>query len=264
MSDNHLNILHELMAAQEAGQSVALATIVKARGSVPRHAGTKMLIYANGRSTGTIGGGEMESRVVEAAVQAIKDQRPLTLPYSLVSPERGDPGVCGGDLEIYIEPYLPPETLFIIGCGHVGRALAYVGQWLGYRVVVTDDREALVSPELIPGADVYLPGAFADALQAHPIHARTYVAVVTRNIMVDKEVLPQLLPTDAPYIGVMGSRRRWEETKALLFADGVEASALERIVSPIGIELQAETPEEIAISILSQITLQRRSVVNSN
>ncbi|MCP5096813.1 MAG: hypothetical protein GY943_14775, partial [Chloroflexi bacterium] len=229
MSENHLHILNELMTAQEAGKSVALATIVKAHGSVPRHTGSKMLIYENGRTSGTIGGGEMESRVVQEAVKAIAAQRPLTLPYTLVSPERGDPGVCGGDLEIYIEPYLPPHTLFIIGCGHVGRALAHLGHWLGYRVVVTDDREALVTPELIPDADVYLPGAIETALATHPISARTYIALVTRNIMVDKDVMPCILSTPAPYIGVMGSRRRWQETKTLLLAEGVQETALQRI-----------------------------------
>ncbi len=257
MSNNY-HILQELLSAQKAGEAVVLATIVKATGSVPRHAGTKMLLYENGRFSGTIGGGEMESRVVEEAKAALAEDKPRLMRYSLVSPERGDPGVCGGQVEIYLEPHAPPVTLFVVGCGHVGRALAYLGHWLGYQVVVTDDREELATPELVPGADVYLPGVFEQVIKAHPITRRTFVTAVTRNVAVDRIVLPQLLQTPAPYIGVMGSRRRWQETEKLLLADGVSKEALQRIHSPLGLELHAETPQEIAVSILAEIMMLRQ------
>ena len=252
-----MKILTELIAAQNNGEPVVLATVVKARGSVPRHAGAKMLVYENGRISGTIGGGEMESRVIQEALAALKDGQPRTIPYSLVSPEQGDPGVCGGEMEIYVEPYLPPATLLVVGCGHVGRAIAHLGHWMGYRVVVTDDRQELVTPELIPHADVYLPGSIEQAIEKSPITMNTYITMVTRNVMVDREALPMLLNSPAPYIGVMGSKRRWNETKKLLLADGIAEENLKRIHSPIGLELNAETPEEIALSILSQITQQR-------
>ncbi len=252
-----MKILNELLAAQETGESVVLATVVKARGSVPRHAGAKMLIYENGRTSGTIGGGEMEARVVQEAAEVLKDNQPRVIPYSLVSPEQGDPGVCGGEMEIYLEPYLPPVTLLIVGCGHVGRALAHLGQWLGYRVVVTDDREDLVTPHLIPHADLYLPGNIEDAIKTSPITMNTFITLVTRNVMVDRVVLPLLLNSPAPYIGVMGSKRRWQETQKLLLADGISKDALQRVHSPIGLELNAETPAEIALSILSEITQLR-------
>ena len=253
-----MKLLQELLAAQNAGEPVVLATVVKARGSVPRHAGTKMLIYENGRTSGTVGGGEMEARVIQEAAHALKDGLPRTVPYSLVSPEQGDPGVCGGEMELYLEPYLPPVTLLVVGCGHVGRALAHLGHWLGYRVVVTDDREALVTPQLIPHADVYLPGSIEQAITASPITSNTFITVVTRNVLVDRLILPVLLASPAPYIGVMGSRRRWNETKQLLLADGISEDALQRIHSPLGLELNAETPEEIALSVLSEITMLRR------
>ena len=252
-----MKILTELITAQNNGELVVLATVVKARGSVPRHAGAKMLVYENGRISGTIGGGEMESRVIQEALAALKDGQPRMIPYSLVSPEQGDPGVCGGEMEIYVEPYLPPATLLVVGCGHVGRAIAHLGHWLGYRVVVTDDRRKLVTPELIPHADVYLPGSIEQAIEKSPITMNTFITMVTRNVMVDREALPILLNSPAPYIGVMGSKRRWNETKKLLLADGIAEENLKRIHSPIGLELNAETPEEIALSILSQITQQR-------
>jgi xanthine dehydrogenase accessory factor len=217
-----------------------------------------MLIFGDGRTRGTIGGGEMESRVVAAAREAMADGTTRLVPYSLVDPGRGDPGVCGGSVEIFVEAYLPPHTLYVIGAGHVGRALASLGKWLGYRVVVHDDRAELVTPELVPEADALLSGPIDAALAAQPVDARTCVALVTRNVLVDRGILPHLLATPAPFIGVMGSRRRWEETKRLLLADGVAPEALARVTSPIGLELNAESPAEIAVSIMAQIIMAQR------
>lgn len=252
------SILTELLAAQEQGEPVVLATVIKAQGSVPRHAGTKMLVYEDGRISGTIGGGEVESRVIGEALQTLQDNKPRVLPYSLVDPDRGDPGVCGGEMEIYLEPYLPPATVFVIGCGHVGQKVADLAHWLGYQVVVSDDREELATPEHIPRADVYLPGTITQALQTHPVTRNTFVVLVTRNVEVDREILPHIVRTPAPYIGVMGSRRRWTETKKRLQADGLSGAQLARVHSPIGLELNAETPAEIAVSILSEIIMLRR------
>lgn len=258
MSDN-LRIVTELLAAQQAGEPVVLATIIKSRGSVPRHSGSKMLIYGNGRTSGSVGGGEMESRVVQEALLALKDGRTRLLPYSLVAPDRGDPGVCGGEVEVYLEPYAPQATLLVVGCGHVGQAVAELGHFLGYRVVVTDDREALASPDVIPNAAAYLPGSFADALAQNPINASTFIVLVTRNVLVDREIVPLLIHSPAAYIGMMGSSRRWAETKRLLLEDGLTAEDLARIQAPIGLEIAAETPEEIAVSIMAQVIQLRRA-----
>ncbi len=259
MSDNNLRILTELLAAQQSGEPVVLATIIKARGSVPRHSGSKMLVFGDGRISGSIGGGEMESRVVAEALKALEDGRTRVLPYSLVAPQKGDPGVCGGEVEIYLEPYAPPATLFVIGCGHVGQAVAELGHFLGYRIVVTDDREALATPEIIPNADLHLPGSFADALVQNPITANTYIVMVTRNVLVDRDIVPLLIHSPAHYIGMMGSDRRWAETKRLLIEDGLNAEDLARIQAPIGLEIEAETPEEIAVSIMAEIIKLRRT-----
>lgn len=252
------SLFHELLAAQEAGETVVLATVIKARGSVPRHAGAKMLVYADGRTSGTIGGGELEARIVAAALDMFADPQPRIIPYALVDPARGDPGVCGGEMEIFMEAYQPPATVLVVGCGHVGQAVAGLAHWLGYRVIVTDDRVELATPEHIPDADVYLPGVFADVLLQLTITANTYVVVVTRNVMVDQQVLPRLAPTRAPYIGVMGSRRRWAETQRLLLENGLPEADLARFHSPIGLELNAEDPQEIAVSIMAEIIKFRR------
>lgn len=257
-NDKNPQIVSALQAAQEAGETVVLATIVKARGSVPRHAGAKMIVYENGRSLGTVGGGELEARVRTAAQQVFQDGLPQTLPYSLVDAARGDPGVCGGEVEVYLERYQPPVTILIFGCGHVGQAVASLASWMGYRVVVADDRPELAAPDVIPDADVHIAGSIDDVLAAVTITRSTYIVVVTRNVLVDREILPKLAHSPAPYIGVMGSRRRWAETSRLLLEDGLPEAELSRFHSPIGLELNAEDPPEIALSIMAEIILLKR------
>lgn len=257
-NDHNPQIINELLAAQEAGETVVLATIVKARGSTPRHAGAKMILYENGRSSGTIGGGELEARVRTVAQEVFQDGQPRTIPYALVDPKRGDPGVCGGELEIYCERYQPPATVLVMGCGHVGQAVASLAKWMGYRVVASDDRPELATAAALPEADVVVPGSMDDLLSVAPITSNTFVVVVTRNVGVDREILPTLARSPAPYIGVMGSRRRWAETVRLLQEDGLPESALARFHSPIGLELNAEDPQEIAISILAEIVMLHR------
>ena len=255
-------ILRELLAAIDDGQPVALATVVGTRRSVPRHAGTKMLVYRDGRQTGTIGGGEMEARVITEAVAALADGRTRVLDYQLVEPTSGDPGVCGGEVQIYLEPHMPAPTIYIVGCGHVGRAVADLAHWLEYRVVATDDRPELATAEQMPHADVVIGGAITDALSQAPVTPDTHVVVVTRNVDLDLEILPHLVRTEARSIGVMGSNRRWDTTRGRLLESGVTEAELERVIAPIGIELHAETPEEIALSILAEIVQLRRAPVD--
>jgi xanthine dehydrogenase accessory factor len=259
MKDFTTQILTELLEAQMGGTPVVLALVVKARGSVPRHSGAKMLVYEDGRISGTIGGGEMESRVIEEAQAALNTGQPRLLTYALVAPDRGDPGVCGGEVEIYLEPYLPPATVYVIGCGHVGQAVAHLAHWLGFRVVVNDDRPELASPDVIPNANAYVPGPFTEVLARQPLTRSSYVVLVTRNVKVDLEILPHLVDTPAPYVGVMGSQRRWAHTRQLLQERGLTDAQLAVFHSPIGLELQAETPEEIAVSIMAEIIKARRA-----
>ena len=246
-------LLTELVDAVDGGRPVVLATIVGTEGSVPRHAGAKMIVHSDGTTTGTIGGGEVEALVRDEALATLKDRRPRLRRYTLNDPELGDPGICGGTMTIYLEPYMTPRTVYVIGAGHVGRSVVDLADWLGYRTVVVDDRTDLVTEEAMPNAVVRFAGSVQDALDEHPADETTAIVVVTRSHELDALIVPRLLETPAPYIGVMGSKRRWATTREALAESGTPVEALERLHVPIGLSIGAETVEEIAVSIMSQI-----------
>jgi xanthine dehydrogenase accessory factor len=252
-------VLRELATAVEQGRPVVLATVVATRRSVPRRPGTKMLVYPDGRIVGTVGGGEMESRVVAEAQAAFGTRGPQLLDYALVEPARGDPGVCGGEVQIYLEPYMPAHTVVVVGGGHVGRAVVDLADWLGYRTVVVDDRAERLTEEEMPNATERHVGSSSEVLPTLEITDDTSIAVVTRSVERDVEAIPLLLQTPARYIGVMGSDRRWSEVKRALSEAGIGEGELARVHAPIGIEINAETLEEIAVSIMSEIIRVRRS-----
>ena len=255
-------LLAELLAAVERREPVVLATVVDSRRSVPRRPGSKMLVYGDGRIAGTIGGGEMESRVVSEALDALSAGRPRRLTYSLLDPTTGDPGVCGGEVELYLEPHMPTSTIFVVGIGHVGKAVVELASWLGYRVVAWDDRsEVAESPirQADGGELTVLTGSIAEAVTSEPIDAHTRVVMVTRNVSLDVDLLPPLLASPAPYIGLMGSERRWSTTRQKLADAGVPAEDLGRVHAPIGVEIAAETPAEIAVSIMAEVIGHERA-----
>lgn len=256
---DNVRILRELNAAVTAGRPVALATVVATRRSVPRHAGTKMLVYADGTTIGTVGGGEMEAKVIAAAQETLEQGRSRMVDYELVNPKEGDPGICGGELTLYLEPYMPPHTIYVIGCGHVGRTVVDLAHWLGYSTIAIDDRPDMVTEEAMPNADVRFSGTVTEAIAAHPVNIDSSIIVVTRSPEVDVRILPDLLATPARYIGVMGSKTRWRSTREQLIANGSAAEDLDRLHVPIGIDLNAETLEEIAVSILSEVIQVNRS-----
>jgi xanthine dehydrogenase accessory factor len=246
-------LLAELSEAVGRARPVVVATIVETARSVPRHAGAKMLVYGDGTTSGTVGGGQVESLIRTDALAALDDGATRLKQYTLEDPERGDPGICGGTMTISLEPYMPPHTIFVIGCGHVGRAVIDLAHWLGYRTVANDDRSELVTEDALPNAEVRLVGPVAEALDAEPVYENTSIVVVTRSHDLDVEIVPQLLATPARYIGVMGSKRRWSATRDRLIESGVAADEIDRIHVPIGIDIGAETVEEIAVSIMSEI-----------
>ncbi|MHB8627964.1 MAG: XdhC family protein [Aggregatilineales bacterium] len=246
------------LEAQERGQAAALATVIRVVGSVPRHTGSKMLVWLDGRIIGTVGGGALEARIVKDAQAAMADGQTRIVSYTLNDLRDGDPGVCGGTVEAFIEPLQITPTLLVIGCGHVGKALAELGKWVGYRVLVSDDRPEFCNAAHIPNMDGYIVCAPGEVPSRVSIDQHTYVAAVTRGLPVDVDLIPALLNTPAPYVGLIGSRRRWALTAKALEEKSITREQLTRLHAPIGLELQAETPQEIAVSILAEITMTRR------
>ncbi len=250
-------IYQALVEIEKNHESAALCTVVKSEGSTPRHVGSKMLVYPDGHFIGTVGGGDLEHRVIDEAWVALGDGQSRLLHYSMVDPSRGDPGLCGGQVEVFVEPILPDPLVVIIGAGHVGKAIVHLAKWLGFRVAVSDDRAELCNPEATPEADAYYPVRMGELPKHVKIDRRTFIILTTRGSNVDVDGLAPLLDLPAAYIGVIGSRRRWASTVKGLKAQGVSEEKLAKVHSPIGLELQAETPEEIAVSIMAEILMIR-------
>ncbi len=253
-----MNPIYQALAEATAkSEPVALCTVVKSQGSTPRHVGSKMLVYSDGHFIGTVGGGDLEHRVIDEAWMAMGDGESRLLHYNMADPSRGDPGVCGGQVEVFVEPVLPPPMLVIIGAGHVGKAVAHLAKWLGFRVAVSDDRTEFCNKETTPDADAFYPVPMQDLPSQLKIDRRTYLVLTTRGSSVDAAGLPALLATPAAYIGVIGSRRRWATTVKALKDSGLTDDAFARVHSPMGLELHAETPEEIAVSIMAEVLMVR-------
>jgi xanthine dehydrogenase accessory factor len=216
-----------------------------------------MIVFPDGQIIGTVGGGELENRVRAEALQAMKDGTSRLKTYKLNDPARGDAGVCGGQVEVFVEPIQPPSDLVIVGGGHVGKAVAHLGKWLGFRVIVSDDRHEFCTPAANPDADEFFPVSMSELPLQLKITPRTIVILTTRGSQIDVAGLPALLETSAGYIGVIGSRKRWGETCKQLNEIGITDEQLGRVHSPIGLSIGAETPEEIAVSILAEVIKTR-------
>jgi len=252
-----MSVYRAITDLENENEAGAFCIVVNSRGSTPRHTSSKMLVYPDGRIVGSVGGGELENRVITEALQAIQDGKPRFLQYSMTDPAQGDPGVCGGQVEIFVEPIQPKPILAIIGGGHVGKAVAHLAHWLGFRVVVSDDRPEFCTPKTVPDADEFYPCPMADLPRQLKITPWTYIILTTRGVSVDVPGLPALLETPAAFIGIIGSKRRWSTTRKQLLDAGIPEEKLARVHSPLGLELNAETPEEIAVSILAEIIMLR-------
>ena len=249
------SIYQALVELEKNNESAALCTVTSSEGSTPRHVGSKMLVHPDGNFIGTVGGGEMEQRVIKEALAALDDGRARLVHYNMVDPSRGDPGTCGGQVEVFVEPILPAPLVVVIGAGHVGKAVVHLAKWLGFRVAASDDRVEFCNPESTPGADAYYPVPMAELPKQVKIDKRTVLILTTRGSAIDAAGLAPLLDSPAGYIGVIGSKRRWATTVKALKDKGVSEEKIAKVHSPIGLELQAETPEEIAVSIMAEVMM---------
>jgi xanthine dehydrogenase accessory factor len=251
-------IYEAILEATRRGDSLALATIVEATGSTPREVGTKMLIYPDGSIVDTIGGGSLEANVIAEAQAALGEGKPRLVRYELRDSEAGDPGICGGEAEIFIDVINPHPTVLIVGAGHVGRSIAVLSSFLGFRTVVLDDRAEFANAERLPQADEIIVGDIAEELARFNMNPQTHIVLVTRGHEHDRDALRQVLSSPAAYIGMIGSQRKVKMVFSELQKDRVAEEALATVHAPIGLDIQAETPEEIALSIMAEIVMVRR------
>ena len=260
MSKEIERVYQAALQAIRQGESAAMATVIEARGSTPRGVSSKMLVYADGRTVGTVGGGDVEARVIQEAQAAIADGQARELDHRLGDEERGDgdPSICGGNMRVFVEALEPRPTLLIVGGGHVSQAVAELGAFLGYRVAVIDERPGMVTPERFPQAETRLTGDPAQQIADFPLTEHTCVVMVTQHHARDETVLAVLAGQPIAYVGLIGSRRRTAHTFERAREAGIPESLLERVHTPIGLNIGAETPREIAVSILAEIIAVKR------
>jgi xanthine dehydrogenase accessory factor len=252
-------VLEAALRADEAGEPAALVTVVSTEGSTPRKAGAKMVVFADGRAVGTIGGGCVEAEVVRRAHRAIEERRVTTTTFDL-TPEMGggNGGACGGRMHLLIEPIEGRPTLCLFGAGHVAQPLARMARACGFRVEVADDRARFASRERFPDADLILVEDFATAAASMTLGRNAYAVVVTRGHRGDTEALRSVLGKGLRFLGLLGSRPKMVHVLAALEEAGASREELEQIHCPVGLEIGAETPEEIAVSILAEMITVRR------
>lgn len=259
------SIYQALLDLEINSKAASLCTVVKTSGSTPRHSTSKMLVFPDGSIIGTVGGGELENQVILEAKLCLLNDQPRLIEYKMNDPSQGDVGICGGQVMVFIEPINPPPLIVVIGGGHVGKAVTHLAKWLGFRTAISDDRPDFCTPEANPDADFFIPTEMKDIPDNLIINERTYLILTTRGVSVDIEGLPSLVKTNAGYIGVIGSKKRWSETIKQLKAQGIINEEISRIHSPIGLEINAETPAEIAVSILAEIImLYRKGIIKNN
>lgn len=251
------DIYDEIARMYRAGSAGVVATVVSAGGSTPRGAGAKMVVYPDGRTLGTIGGGAIEADVIERARALVDSREPSLLSFDLGD----DVGMaCGGEMSIFLEPIAEAPRVTVIGGGHVGQAVATVAKQAGFRVAVVDDRREVVSSERFPTADLRLVGGIELLDDDLNIGDSSFVVIVTRGHRYDKDWVRAVVGLRPAYVGMIGSAEKVRRTFEELAREGVPRGALEGIHAPIGIDIGAETPDEIAVSVVAEIIAVRHGV----
>jgi len=243
-----------LSDALARGEEVALVTIVASTGSTPQRVGAKMLVYSDGRTVGTIGGGCYENDAFWKAREAITARKPVTVKFDLNDDFAQETGlVCGGQMEVFIEPVEASPELYVIGAGHVGFFVARFAHDAGFRVHVVDDREKFANAERFgPGIDVVVDD-IPSWLDAHPLPPTAYAVIVTRGHTHDLDALRTVTRQPVRYAGLIGSKAKVRRIFDELLAEGAAPDTLRTVHAPIGLDIGAITPQEIAISIVAEL-----------
>lgn len=255
MSDT---VFREIQRALDGRRAAALLTVVATSGSTPRRAGAKLLVYADGHIVGTIGGGSCEHDALGRAREAIRSQQPALVHYDLDDGTAGDCGIiCGGQMDVFVEPLPVSSHLYIIGAGHVGRDLARAAAVAGFHVHVVDDRADYANAERFPDAVEIVVDDIPGWLGRAELTPGAFAVIVTRGHRYDHDALHALAGRDLAYLGMIGSRAKVRQVFDSLSAQGVPALSLSRVHAPIGLDLGAATPGEIAISIVAELVAVR-------
>jgi len=254
-----MDVFEELVRLRRAGRKCALATVVAARGSIPAYESAKMLVREDGSMVGTVGGGCVEAEVWNAAREAMETEKPRTLSFDLAGEAIYDNGlICGGQLDVYVEPILPVQMAYIFGAGHVSLSLSKIAAMAGFHTTVIDDRENFANRERFPEADEVIARDFEEAFAGLGVNSSSYIVICTRGHKDDMRVLKWAVGTPARYVGMIGSKRKALEVFKQLESEGVARERLERVHTPVGLDIGAVTPEEIAVSVVAEMIAVRR------
>ncbi len=256
-----MDIYEEIVALRQQGRKGAVATIVNVRGSVPSFETAKMLVRDDGSIVGTVGGGCVEADVWQAAREVMETEKPRTLTFNLSQNPKYDTGlVCGGTLDIFIEPVLPPALLYVFGAGHVAFSLYRTSRNAGFDVTVIDDRESYANRERFPEAKDVIAEDFDQAMARTTPPENSFIVIVTRGHRDDMRVLRWAVQTSARYVGMIGSKRKTITIFRELVKEGIAEHLFERVHAPVGFDIGAITPEEIAVAITAELIAVRRKV----
>lgn len=254
-----MDIFDAICRLRAEGKRGALATIVNVRGSIPSIIAAKMLVREDGSIVGTVGGGCVESDVRRGAMEVMRDNRPRSFNFNLdQQPDDENGVVCGGSLQVFVEPLTPAPRLYIFGGGHVGSAVSKVAALAGFETMIADDREEFANRERFPEAKEILTGDIDEMTNDLSPDESSYIVIVTRGHRHDLRVLRWALETPAHYIGMIGSVRKVLAIRQQLEAEGITPERLSQVYAPIGLEIEAATPEEIGVAIVAELIAIRR------
>jgi xanthine dehydrogenase accessory factor len=258
-----VDLFEEIVKLRRAGHRAALATIVHTNGSIPSYESSRMLVREDGSIAGTIGGGCVEAEVWAAAKEVMQKESPRKMVFNLNNEASYDNGlICGGTLEVFVEPILPQPMIYLFGGGHVSMAVARAASAAGFGIGVADDRESFANKERFPMAqEIY--SSYEDAFEKIRPNGSSYLVIVTRGHKEDMRVLAWAVRTEARYIGMIGSKRKVLSVYKALESDGYKPEEFERVYAPMGLEIGALSPEEIAVSIAAELVAVRRNAATA-
>ncbi|MCZ2148429.1 MAG: XdhC/CoxI family protein [Bryobacterales bacterium] len=255
-----MDVYEELVRLRRSGQKCAIATIVQVNGSIPSYESAKLLVREDGSMVGTIGGGCVEAEVWNAAREAMETERSHHMTFNLGQDAAYDNGlICGGQLNIFIEPVLPQPFAYIFGAGHISKSLSKIADLAGFATVIIDNREQFASRDRFPEAGSIFAEEYEDAFPKLEVNESSYIIIVTRGHRDDMRVLRWAVSTPARYVAMIGSRRKTINVVKELEKEGIPRSAFEKIHAPMGFDIGAITPEEIAVSVVAEMIAVRRN-----